>query len=253
MFFKGSPGHGSMPYASDNAIVKAGKATARLIDYCDNKIPITTEYLEHLAKGFGLNLFSRFMLTNKRTLAFTLRKLEKKNPAMAKFIHALSRMTISPNMTRGGTKINVIPAKASIDVDVRILPGQDEKYVITHLKKALGDLADEAEIETFTDAGGIHSYGNSNPASSDFVNAMEKAIQQIIPNSTLVPFMGMGCSDARFFRERNIPTYGFSLIDPEIPLNELTDLVHGTNERVNVKTVDLSIKAYYNLAKEFLG
>ncbi len=251
--FKGTPGHGSMPYTSDNAIYKAGQATARLIDYCDNKIPITTEYLEHLADGFGLSFYSRFMLTNKRTLPFTLRRLRKKDSAMAKFIHALSRMTISPSMTRGGTKINIIPATASIDLDVRTLPGQDEEYVITHLQKALGDLADEAKIETITDEGSVHSYGNASPVSSDFVNAMKRAIQQTIPDSTFVPFMMMGGSDARFFRERNIDTYGYAFFDPRIPLNELTDLVHGTNERVTVKTVELTTKAYYNLAKEFLG
>ncbi|MFX1536426.1 MAG: M20/M25/M40 family metallo-hydrolase [Promethearchaeota archaeon] len=254
IFFKGTPGHGSMPFASDNAINKAAKAVNLLTDYCDNKIPITTEYLSYLANGLGLGLISRFFMTNKRMIPSALRRLRKSNPQMAKLIHSLSRMTIAPNIVKGGTKVNVIAANAYIDVDIRTLPGQDETYIITHLNKALGNLANEAEIQAVPpEEGGVVSYGNASPAKSDFVTAMEKAIQQEIPNAKFVPFIMPGSSDARFFRERNIATYGFALLDPETPMSHLTTLPHGTNERIGIKTVDLTLRAHYNLAKEFLS
>ncbi|MHA2272864.1 MAG: M20/M25/M40 family metallo-hydrolase [Candidatus Hodarchaeales archaeon] len=49
--FKGTPGHGSMPYGSDNAVNKAARAIDLLTDYCDSKIPLNTEYLSYLIKG----------------------------------------------------------------------------------------------------------------------------------------------------------------------------------------------------------
>ncbi|MFX1517332.1 MAG: M20/M25/M40 family metallo-hydrolase [Promethearchaeota archaeon] len=251
--FKGTPGHGSMPFDSDNAAHKAAQGIIRLRKYCDSKIPLTTEYLSYLAKGLDLGFVQRFMLTNKRLLSFTLNNLKKRDPQMAKVIHGLSRMTISPNIVQGGTKVNVIPATTYMDVDIRTLPGQDDNYVVTHLKKALGDLAAEATIESMTvEEGGFTSYGNASPASSEFVTAMEKAVKQEFPDSSLVPFIMPAVSDCRFFREQGVDAYGFSLFDPETPMSHLASLAHGTNERISIKTLELSQKVYYNLAKIFL-
>ncbi|MFW9916490.1 MAG: M20/M25/M40 family metallo-hydrolase [Candidatus Thorarchaeota archaeon] len=252
--FKGTPGHGSMPYGSDNAVNKAARAIDLLTDYCDSKIPLNTEYLSYLIKGLDRGFLARLMITNKRLLPFTLKRLKKKNPAMAKLLHSLSRMTISANMVQGGVKINVIPTTASIDLDIRTLPGQDDAYVTSHLKKALGDLANEAEIGPFiSESGGFISYGNASSAESEFVSTMEKAIQQELPDVKLVPFMVMGATDARFLREKGVEAYGFALFDPEASMDQLLKLIHGTNERVSLKTLELSLRAYYNLAKELLA
>ncbi len=253
--FKGTPGHGSMPFNSDNAAHKAAQAVVRLRKYCDSGIPITTEYLSHLAEGLGLGFFQRIMLTNKMFLPLTLKSLGKRNPNMARIIHGLTRMTISPNMMEGGTKINIIPANAHISLDIRTLPNQDKDYVITHLKKALGpSLASEAVIEDLSiEKGGLISYGNASPVSSDFVKAMEESVNLELPNSTLIPFIMPAVSDCRYFREKGIPAYGFSLIDPDTPMAEFSSLVHGVNERVSIKSLELSQNAYYNLSKIFLG
>jgi len=251
--FKGTPGHGSMPFDSDNAAHKAAQGIINIRKYCDSKIPLTTEYLSYLTKGLDLGFSQRLMLTNKRLLSFTLNNLKKRDPQMARVIHGLSRMTLSPNIIHGGTKVNVIPATTYIDVDIRTLPGQDDNYVVTHLKKALGDLAEEATIEAMTvEEGGFTSYGNASPASSEFVTAMEKSVKEIFPDSTLVPFIMPAVSDCRFFRERGVEAYGFSLFDPETPMSHLASLAHGTNERISIKTLELSQRVYYNLAKIFL-
>jgi len=88
--FKGTPGHGSMPFASDNAVLKASEAAIRLTNYCDNKIPVETKYLKNLVKGLGMNLFVRFLLTNRRLLPLALNLMKKKQPQMGKLIHSLS-------------------------------------------------------------------------------------------------------------------------------------------------------------------
>ena len=53
-------------------------------------------------------------------------------------------------------------------------------------------------------------------------------------------------------REQGTEAYGFSLFDPDTPTSHLADLAHGTNERVSIKTLELTQKVYYHLAKEFL-
>ncbi|MDH5200632.1 MAG: M20/M25/M40 family metallo-hydrolase [Candidatus Bathyarchaeota archaeon] len=248
--FRGKPGHGSMPLASDNAVVKLSEAVTRLSRY---NPPLTTEHLGHVADGLGLGFVQRLMLTNPVLLSLALGRLKSQQPLMAMLLHGLSRMTISPNMVQGGVKVNVIPEKAHVDLDIRTLPGQDEDYVITHLREALGPLADDAVIEDPPGPErGLMSYGSSSPARSEFVDAMERAIRKEMPGATLVPLIMPGASDCRFMRAQGAHAYGFSLFDPETPTNHLADLAHGTNERVSVKTLELTQRVHYQLAKDFL-
>ena len=248
--FKGKPGHGSMPFASDNAVVKLSEAVTRLSKY---NPPLTTEQLGDVAEGLGLGFVQRLMLTNPMLLSISLGRLKNRQPMMAMLLHGLSRMTISPNMVQGGVKVNVIPEKAHVDLDIRTLPGQDEEYVVTHRREALGPLAGEAVIEDPPGPErGVMSYGSSSPARSEFVDAMERAIGKEMPGATLVPLIMPGASDCRFMRAQGAHSYGFSLFDPETPTNHLADLAHGTNERVSVKTLELTQRVRYHLAKDFL-
>jgi acetylornithine deacetylase/succinyl-diaminopimelate desuccinylase-like protein len=248
--FRGKAGHGSMPHGSDNAVVKLSEAVTRLSRYSP---PLTTEYLGHIAEGLGLGFVQRLMLTNPRLLPLTLSRLRGREPIMAMLIHGLSRMTISPNIVQGGVKVNVIPETAHVDLDIRTLPGQDEDYVNSQLRRALGPLAGEAVIEDPPgDERGLMSFGSSSPSQSEFVDAMEKAIRKEIPGGTLVPLIMPGASDCRFMREQGAEAYGFSLFDPETPTSHLADLAHGANERVSVKTIELTQRVYHHLAKDFL-
>ena len=172
---------------------------------------------------------------------------------MATLIHGLSRMTMSPNIAHGGVKVNVIPEKAYVDVDIRTLPGQDDEYVASQLRRALGPLAAEAVIEDLPNfEGGFKSFGNASPSRSDFVAAMEKAVRKEVPDATLVPLIMPGATDCRFLRELGTEAYGFSLFDPDTPTSHLAELAHGANERVSIRTLDLTQKVYYHLAKEYL-
>jgi len=248
--FKGKLGHGSMPLASDNAVVKLSEAVTRLSRY---NPPLTTEHLGHVADGLGLGFVQRLVLTNPMLLSLALGRLKSRQPLMAMLLHGLSRMTISPNMVQGGVKVNVIPEKAHVDLDIRTLPGQDEDYVVARLREALGPLADEGVIEDPPGPErGFMSYGSSSPARSEFVDAMERAIRKETPGGTLVPLIMPGASDCRFMRAQGAHAYGFSLFDPETPTNHLADLAHGTNERVSVKTLELTQRVHYHLAKDFL-
>jgi len=247
--FKGKSRHGSMPYGSDNAIIKMSKAVTRISSYVP---PVTTKYISDLADGLKLGFIQRQMLTNPWLLSFTLSRLRSREPTMAMLLYGLSRMTISPNIAEGGLKVNVVAEKAHIDLDIRTLPRQDEEYVISQLRKALGPFAEEAVIDDLGATEGILSFGNASPSRSDFVAAMEKAVNRELPNSTLIPLISPGASDCRFLRELGTGAYGFSLFDPETPSSHLAELGHGINERVSIKTLDLTQKVYYNLARDFL-
>ena len=249
--FSGTAGHGSMPHGSDNAVVKLSEAITRIAEY---KTPLETKYLDQVAEGLDLGFIQRLMLTNPLLLRFSLGRLERSEPFLARLIHGLSRMTVSPNIVSGGVKVNVIPENAYVDLDIRTLPGQDHEYVMSQLRLALGPLADDASIEDPPGSEGrMMSYGNASPSHSDFVDAMERAMRSEIPEGSLVPLISPGATDCRHLRERGTEAYGFSLFDPGTPTSHLADLAHGANERVSIKTLELTKRVYRHLAKDFLG
>jgi len=247
--FRGEEGHGSMPYGTPNAVLKMSQAALRLSRY---NPPIETRFIGDLATGLGLNRLMRFFLESKRLVPLAIKLSARQDIGMAKALHALTRMTISPNVAKGGVKTNVIAGQATLDVDIRTLPGQDDQYVMHHLKRALGDLAPEVEI---TKPPGIPtSVGNASPPQSNFVDALREAVRQCtVPDAELVPMLLTGASDTRFYRDVGSQAYGFSLFDDKLKLAEITALAHGDDERISIGTLRLTAKAYERLARNFLG
>src|SRR5713101_3405685 len=101
---KGTPGHGSMPYKSDNALVKASELITRIARY---KAPL---HLQELWKTFvasiDLPAVQRLALTTPATFDAALDRL----PAgVDKMIYAATRTTLSPNIAHAGLKVNIIP------------------------------------------------------------------------------------------------------------------------------------------------
>src|SRR5713101_8901706 len=101
---KGTPGHGSMPYKSDNALVKASELVTRIARY---KAPL---HLNELWKGFvaGLDIpaVQRVALTTAATFDTALDHLP---PGADKMMYAATRTTLSPNIAHAGLKVNIIP------------------------------------------------------------------------------------------------------------------------------------------------
>lgn len=251
--FKGQEGHGSMPYKADNAVVTMAEAIKRVVEY---QTPVTSQYVYAFVKDLPIGGMQKKLVSSDRLLPKAIDMLSKNDIGMAKAFHSLSRMTISPNMCEGGTKINVIPGSATVRLDIRTLPGQDEQYVKDQLKKALGDLAERVEIETHASFGEVPaSFGSESEIDSPLVRAMEEVTRDIVGEDIqLIPMLQVAVTDCRFFRDvLGTRAYGWAVCDDALTGTHITSLVHGDNERVTLETVELSVKGYYELAKRFLS
>jgi acetylornithine deacetylase/succinyl-diaminopimelate desuccinylase-like protein len=247
---KGIPGHGSTPYKSDNAAVNAGIVAKKLANY---NPPSDTKYLRDFTKGMKLNILLRLLLNNKLTLPLILRILNRSNAGMAKTFHAMTHMTISPNVIQAGNKTNVIPGEGFLKIDIRTLPNQDDKYVDKHLRKALGKLTNKVSIDIPEDDPDLmNSPGSGSELTPDIYEAMQNAISDYYQDVRLVPFIASGGTDLRFVRDLGGKAYGFSLFDPDTDPNDISTLSHAPNERISLKTVEMTLNAYYNIARELL-
>ncbi|TFG34608.1 M20/M25/M40 family metallo-hydrolase [Candidatus Thorarchaeota archaeon] len=250
---KGREQHGSMPYLSDNAIVNLSNVIQRLVTY---KLPRDLTYLRAFAKGIGLGGITGTLMKNRITFPMLLKIYGRRNPSVASFLHAITQMTWSPNFCSGGTRTNVVAGEAHVDVDVRLLPGQDEEYVLYHMKKALGSLAAKVNIEPLISEGEkIYSEGSASAMAGPLVDAMNASLKTVMgPEYEFVPMMQPNGTDCRFFRQAfGTQAYGFVIHDEVMDIATGQSLYHAVDERIPIKSIDYTTQGYYELAKRFLS
>jgi acetylornithine deacetylase/succinyl-diaminopimelate desuccinylase-like protein len=237
---KGTPGHGSMPYKADNALVKASEIITRIAKY---KAPLHLQDLwKQFIEGIDLPAVQRLALTTPAMFDAALDRMPEGSDRM---MYAATRTTLSPNIAHGGVKVNVIPDSAEIDIDIRTLPGDDGEGVRKMLRDAAGDLWKDVEVVM----------EGSNPATASPTNtplwdALTKVTKRLIPGSDTVPFLIVGATDARFFRRKGIPAYGFGLHSARIPHAEYPLMFHGNDERVDTESLGLSAAMWVALARD---
>jgi acetylornithine deacetylase/succinyl-diaminopimelate desuccinylase-like protein len=229
---RGTPGHGSQPYGTDNALVGMAEAITRLVE-TPTAVDISPAWVEFITSiGLPVELVER--LTDPEQIDGAIADLDDAD--FARWIHACTHLTISPTLFDAGEKQNTIPDLSTAGLDVRITPGQDLDTVIDQFRKALGPtLTDEIEI--------IHDLDfppNESVPNGPLWNAIRDAANRIAGPTTLVPMLTPVLTDARFFRQRGVTAYGVGLFDDDMDFAGSLAMFHGNNERVGVSSVDLT-------------
>ncbi len=240
----GVAGHGSLPWRSENAATKIGRAVARLSEYAP-RLSFSREY-EAMVNGSFLPRGLKAALLSPSRCDRALDKLRRIDEGSARFFHAASRLTISPNVVAVGSKINIVPDRGTAELDIRILPGQTVEYVISEIKRTLGDLARDIQIEI------IEYYPSaSSPVDTPLYEATSEIMGTVHPLGRPVPYFIGGVTDGRFYRKMGTVVYGFMLANDDLTLTEYASLVHGKDERVSLKTVELSYHYFATLPEIF--
>ena len=117
-------------------------------------------------------------------------------------IRALLQNTISLNSLHSGSRVNVIPSYAEAEVDTRLLPGQNITEWVKFVKEQLAD--NEIEIE-FVSRG----EGNSSDSNTESYRTIENVLKKHYPGAITAPFLMLGATDSRFFREKGIAIVRF--------------------------------------------
>jgi acetylornithine deacetylase/succinyl-diaminopimelate desuccinylase-like protein len=229
---RGTPGHGSMPYGSDNALVTAADVVARLGRY-QPRAAVTDLWRRRVA-SLDLTPDMRAALLEPDTAAEAIATVPSKGAAA--HFHACTHTTFSPNLAHGGVKTNVIPDRVDIDVDIRTLPGETPETVAEHLRAALGDdLYGRVEVSSLGDAAATAS-----AVETPMWSAMEAATRRHYPDAQLVPGMIVGLTDARFFRDRGTVAYGAGLMSDALSGADFSSRFHGHNERIDIESLRLT-------------
>lgn len=239
---QGTPGHGSMPFRIDNALVKAAAVIQRLADY--RPAPRFHELWPSTVAALNAPEEFKQALLDPKTVDAALDALP--NVAAAAHLHACTHTTFSPNLVDGGVmKANVIPAAVTIEVDVRTLPGDGPEEINAHLRAALGDLADHVEVEAM-----MNDQASISRTDTALWDTLQRAVAVPFPSATLNPSFAVGFTDARVFRELGAIAYGAGLFSPIVDGAEFGRRFHGHNERIDTESLRLTVELWQRILSE---
>ena len=241
---RGEPGHGSMPFRRDNALVTAAEVVRRLAAYQPS--PRIHQLWADQLRTLDLDPTQIDALLDPATIDETLAALP--DAGLARHLHACSHTTVSPNAVGGYFKTNTIPSAVTIDVDIRTLPGETARSVGDHLRAALGPLADAVEVGVLLD-----SEPTTSSTATPLWASIERSVHRQFPQATPTPMLHMGFTDARCFRQRGAVAYGTGLFSEDLAAGEFASRFHGHNERIDLASLGLTTTFFADLVTDFMS
>ena len=149
---------------------------------------------------------------------------------------SLVRTTTGVTMASGSPAANVLPQKASVNVNFRMYPGQTVKDVENHLKKVIKNKKAEILCKP-----GWKNPSAISPTDSRCFEALREICSRMNPKSIIAPYLVMGGTDACYYEDvcENIYRYSPFLVDTGLLL-----CTHGTNERVPIASLADAVRFF---------
>ncbi|MCY4559531.1 MAG: M20/M25/M40 family metallo-hydrolase [Chloroflexi bacterium] len=237
---KGTSSHASVPWQGTNALYRLSRALSSIEGFEADR-DTSGAIFDHLST------FAIEHAPSAENVDDIIAEIEPDNPRFASMLRALSRMTLTPTMVRGGIKSNSVPESIRLTCDVRTLPHQDDDYVRQQLDEVLADVPGVSyEIDYM-------ARPNSSPFDSPLSDSIRRVTAQALQRDNIqwVPAISNGFTDSRFTRPLGTVTYGFSGSHPDD--DPMLNYTHGTNESAGIRSLVSGTKIMLGLACDMLA
>lgn len=166
----------------------------------------------------------RCVASNLPILKPAIEKVCSNIPAVA----SMMRTTTAVTMANGSPAPNVLPQKASVVANFRIMPGQTVEDVEAHIKKYAGPKAEVTLV-------GGKNPSKISPTDSRAFKVISDICKGMNPKNIVAPYLVMGGTDARQYEDvcDNIYRYSPFLVNTQLLLT-----THGTNERIPIDALE---------------
>jgi acetylornithine deacetylase/succinyl-diaminopimelate desuccinylase-like protein len=233
----GVAGHASMPSMGVNALLKM----APLLERLGARRPayeLTAEPRAFLA-AIG---------EDPDDPTGSVARLRAADERLATMFEPMLGVTFAPTRISASEKINVIPSRAVLKVDCRVPPGLGEDEVRRAIAEVLGP--EEGFAIEFTE----RVVGNRSPMTSPLMDAISEWIAAHDPGARTAPTILPGFTDSRHFRAAfgDCVAYGF-FPQRHQSLPQTAPLIHGADERIDVRDLAFAAELYRDLALRVLG
>lgn len=234
---KGLPGHSASPPDDGGTVAKLARAmNAVLAIPTPYRLNADVQRYFHAAGRHRNDPRGKFLSTLAEPL--DIARIEK---VLTPGYKSLLRNTITLTRIAGGFAVNAIPATASADVDIRLLPDEEAAPMIERVKAAVGE---DAEVEVLLQS----PPAAPSPVDTELYAVLEKRLKAAEKNSAVEPIVGAGTSDSRFFRARGIVAYGIA----PFKVNYYdADNVHGADERIRARFFAEGVRLVRRIVTDF--
>ncbi|MHB1469137.1 MAG: M20/M25/M40 family metallo-hydrolase [Solirubrobacteraceae bacterium] len=235
----GAAAHASTPRMGENALLKLAPLLARLAERKPSYN--LTEHARQLLDALG---------EDPSDPARAVAHMAEEHPVLSALLEPVLGVSLTPTRAAASEKINVIPSSAQIQVDCRVPPGLGEAEVRAAIAEVLGDERDQGFAIEFTE----RVQGNASPADSPLMDAIAGWLAAEDPDASIVPTVMPGFTDSRHFRQAfpECVAYGF-FPQRHQRLPDGWPLLHGANERIDVRDLGFAARCYSNLITTLLG
>jgi acetylornithine deacetylase/succinyl-diaminopimelate desuccinylase-like protein len=244
---EGNPGHSSMP-ATDTSLSRISEAVSLI-----SKATLpwhVTESAVNFIEGFtqfesnASKKVSKLMFSNMAGSSI-LKLIPDKGQRAS--IEAILRNTATPTRMNAGNAINMLPHKASVDIDGRLIPGMSAEVLIRELRKVLHDKKGEKySIEILKESEGVVF-----PTDTPLFEAIKDVMGERDPDGVVIPSILPGFTDSMNYAKLGAVCYGFYPLKLDETIN-FTSLFHGDNERIPEEGFHWGIQTLIKLLSRFL-
>jgi acetylornithine deacetylase/succinyl-diaminopimelate desuccinylase-like protein len=235
---RGTPGHGSTP-RPDNPAARLARVLGRIAAY-ETPLKVTPPVAHYFKDLAGREKDPR----RRRWLADAAAALN--SPGAVKYFtsnlyyNAILRNTISITGMRGSDKTNIIPAEATAELDIRLLPGVKPSTFLAELRKVIADST--VEISPLRP----EQEASSSPLDGALVDAIRETADAMEPGVLITTPVLAGYTDSYYYRRLGIGAYGLS----PFRRTEADDrTVHGNNERVSLANIRFGLEFFYRIVE----
>ncbi len=233
----GEAGHASTPTAGSNSVPLLAQLVQRLARHhvAPALLDETRRTLEILVGDVGGDLEG------------AIRKAVTLHPSFPDDLPPLFGTTIAPTILQGSNALNVMPGRASVTCDCRVLPGTGPAELERELSVALGsDIPYELEFLEPPTGGTVA------PIDTPLYEICEQFIAEHEPRATLLPTISSGFTDSHFIREAfGTVAYGFWPCR-STPSDIYLGGIHNSDERIHVDDLVYATR-FHLFATERLG
>ncbi len=201
----GTQGHAGMPFAFTNAIHISIPVMNALLRFADLRRKVTSQYPAPPESPFQ-NLWGRFSMT----------------------------------VYKAGTKTNVIPGKAEISFDCRIIPEENPDEVANQISEFLEKTREETGIQldvSFITKANSWVSGTDNPYAQAFHKSVNSTVGTPVPMA-----IDLGGNDGSFFVNAGIPAVCYGTIAKD-------NNFHGIDEFMRLDDFDKVKRALIHFAE----